>query len=227
MATALGGSEDENEAEDAKAGASKDSPSLPGKGGGSAVDAGFSSPYDDPDGWGRFYLDQLEFPGIVVTVDGCVRPYEWAAQKATDKGGASLNFKGEKTAEGIEIECELPDTASFAALYVFRDTIKPAQGQKPPTLPLTNPIVNFNGIKAVVLEECGQPMYQRDRHSWTVKIKFKEDLPPKPAATGVADPAKPAGDGPANVAAKFGSANGGESPGDAAAGDSQKAALAA
>lgn len=220
----LGGSADSFPADPAdeskKADTSGAGAAPPGKGGGSAGDAGPSSIYDDPDSWGRFFLDQLEFPGIVVSVDGCDRPYEWAVQKASGKGGASLQFKGEKTAEEIKIICELPDTHSVLAAFAFRDAIKPARGAKPPTLPLVTPFAGFNGIGSVVLKNCGQPKWDAGRGCLTIEFTFAEDLPPSPAVTGAADPAKP---GAAGAAARFGTANGG-TPGDGAAADAKVAA---
>lgn len=192
--------------------ATTDANSTPGKGGGSAGDAGFSSPYEDD--WGRFQLDTLLFPGVVISVDGCERPYEWAVQKATGKGGATTVFKGEKSAESIKFVCELPHTESFEHLYVFRDAIKPAQGGKPPTLPLINPVCNFNGVCNIALKQFGQPKWEPDRASWTVEIEFTEDRPSTPAATGPADPAKTGTGGAAKDA----------SPGAGAAKDAQDAA---
>ncbi len=161
-----------------------------------------TNPYDHPRVWGSIRLGGRLLPGIIISINGAIRPYDWQIQAAQGSSGATSVYKGEKLAESIEVVIGAPRASHFNAIESLRKYIAAPKGGKPPSFVVSNPVINFNGIGKVSIKEIGQPEYV-GKGSWTLKLTFLEYRPSSPVKTGPADPAKP-GDPPtpANAAEK-------------------------
>lgn len=151
------------------------------------------NPYDFPEVWGTFKLSGRDI-GIVVSVDGAVRPYEWAVQKGLGTSGAATLYRGEKLAEKIKVVVSAPDRKTFDDLTEIRDYIAAPEGKKPPNFDVENGFLNWNKIKKASIDEIGQPT-PGTSNNWHCEFTFIEYKKQKQVPTGPADPAKP-GDPP-------------------------------
>jgi hypothetical protein len=149
-----------------------------------------TNPFDFPDEWGEMLLEGWAVPGLLIKIDGCKRPYEWAVQKGTGTGGATTVFRGEKVAESIKTTHSAPTKEHFNGLYELRAKIVPTKGKKPPTFNVSNPIFQFVGIDRIALKELGSPT-PTGGAGWELEVEWIEYRPSAKAATGKADPAKP------------------------------------
>lgn len=150
------------------------------------------NPYLDPTPWGTVRIGGLTIPGTILSIDGADRPDDWEVQKATDKSGATTVWKGTKVAEDIKVTVALVDSTAVDAYYNVRDTLRPP-GLKPPSHVVENAIINWSGITQVTTKNVTAPKWDASGGYWKGEITLIEYAPPKPASTGKAAPADPAG----------------------------------
>lgn len=148
------------------------------------------NPFDSPDLWGAVLLSGRALPGIILSVDGAIRPYEWQISKGIGSTGATSTFRGEGLAESIKIVLAAHKRSDFADLASMRKYIAPRKGVRPPSFAVKNPIINFNEINKVSIKEIGQPKYAGKGCYWTLELEFLEYRPPVPITPGPAEPAK-------------------------------------
>ncbi len=160
------------------------------------------SPYDVPRAWNRMLVGGYELPGVMISVDGVVRAYDWVVQKGTGTSGAASVYRGVLLTETMTVVHEIPRTEMFVELQRAIPLIIPPEGQKAPTHNVGNQIFAFVGIKRIAIREYG--IKPSAGNSWQVTTKWIEYSPVAPTKTGSADPAKdsattPGGGDPAIV----------------------------
>ena len=152
------------------------------------------NPYEAPEAWGALRLNGWEVPAILIDIDGCKRPFEWAVQRGIGTSGSVLIYRGSLLAENIALTFQAPTRATFDALYEFRDRIVPkSERERPPTLNADNPTFAFVKITRIVLGELESPR-PASGLNWQMRLTVKEYRPPVVAKVGPADPAKLPGD---------------------------------
>jgi len=142
------------------------------------------NPFVDASPWGHVFVDDIEIPGIVQSIDGADKPEEWQVQAGTKESNASTTWKSSKLAESIKITTKLPNAEAFAGYYVLRDKLRPKIGERPPAHVITHPAINFNGIVRVSVKNVAAPKWDRGSGAWLGEIELIEFNPPKPANSG-------------------------------------------
>ncbi len=155
------------------------------------------SPYDFPEAWNRLVIGGYTLPGLMISVDGVERAYDWVVQKGTGTSGAASVYRGVLLTETMTVVHEIPRTEMFVELQKAIPLIVPPIGQKAPTHNVKNQIFEFVGIDRIALRSYG--IKPSAGNSWQVTTKWIEYSPTAPTKTGSADPAKdgattPAGD---------------------------------
>lgn len=148
-----------------------------------------TSPFTHPDEWGTVKLAGVPIPGIVVSVDGVKRPYEWAVQRALGQSGAVTIYRGENVADKIVIVSVLPDDETFSAAEDFNKYITPKKGQRPAAFDIEHPAFAYVGILKVSLQVRPAPK-DEGKGKWTMTYELLEYRKPVPVPVGPADPAK-------------------------------------
>lgn len=159
--------------------------------------SGDPNPFVDPGPWGFVYFDNILVEATLREVDGAHKPEDWQVTKGTGSDGATAAWKGTKLAEKLKLKFRATDEASFDAMTRLLLQVRPKIGQKPPTVVITNAIVNWGGISKVTLHEPPFPKHERKDDSWDFEWEFIEYAPSKPTKTGPSDPSKPADGSPA------------------------------
>ncbi len=157
------------------------------------MSTGDPNPFVDPGPWGFVRVDDVLVETKLHEVDGAQKPEDWQVTKGTGSDGATATWKGTKLAEKVKLKFRATDEASFDAQTALRDRLRPKLGEKPPTVTITNAIVNWGGIFKVTLHEPAFPKYDEKNNAWDFEWEFIEYAPSKPTKTGPSDPSKPGG----------------------------------
>jgi hypothetical protein len=153
--------------------------------------SGDPNPFVDPGPFGFIYFDDVLVKTTLIEVDGCVKPEDWQVTKHVSGDGATAAWRGTKLAEKIKLKFRATDDASYAAQGDLYNQLRPKLGLKPPTVTVTNAIVNWGGIGKVCLHEPAFPKWVSDKHAWDFEWELIEYAPTKQTTTGPSDPAKP------------------------------------
>jgi len=149
-----------------------------------------ANPYVLPEAFGKLKLSGWLIPAIIVDIDGCERPHEWAVQRGIGTSGAFTVWRGANLAETIVVTLEAPNKDTFDSLYALRNRIEGTPRRKPPTLAVENALFAWARITRVALKKLGQ-MKPTTGLSWRLPITFIEYNPQVIVPVGPADPAKP------------------------------------
>ena len=150
-----------------------------------------ANPFVDPGLFGFVYLDDVFIACTLIEVDGAAKPEEWQITKGSGSDGATAAWKGTKLAEKLKLKFRATDAASYNAMTAMRDQVRPKLGQKPPSLNITNEIINWAGISKIRLVEPAFPKWEAINRAWEFEWEFGEHAPSKQTTTGASDPAKP------------------------------------
>jgi hypothetical protein len=147
------------------------------------------NPYRDNSPFGTGKIGGVPIAGVIQSINGAEKPEEWTFQKGTGGNNAVSVWKGTKLAEGIEIVVSLFGIEQYDAHELLRRTLRPKLGQKPPSLPIENGIINAAGVVLVVCISAPPAIWIRAGGFWQATIKLAEYNEPKAANTGRAGPA--------------------------------------
>lgn len=153
-------------------------------------------PYFDPGPFGFILIGDVVVACTLVSVDGCVKPEDWKVQKGNKTSGANAVWGGTGLAETIKLKFRANDGPSFAAMGDLYTMVRPALGQKPPTLPVENGIVNWGGVGQIALKTPAQPVFVPAQNAWDFEWEFIEYDPSIKADTGAAKAPDPDGKDP-------------------------------
>ena len=139
--------------------------------------------------WGIITLDdKIQFPGIVVSVDGVMRPIEWQEQKGIGITGAALVYSGKKLVGPTKILCEIVNASQWQDWQKHYDYIKVQDGARPKTFKVGHP--SFANLPKQVFSSYPEAPSFVGKRKWVAAYELKEYKKPVKAPTGPADPAK-------------------------------------
>lgn len=139
--------------------------------------------------WGVISVDDsIPFPGVIVSVNGCVRPIDWQVQQGIGITGAAVIFKGKKLVEGIKIVCDLTQATHWQAWQKHYDYIKVPDATRPRIVRIGHPA--FTNLPKMVFESYPEAPQYAGKRKWTVEYSLKEYKKPIKVQTGPPDPAK-------------------------------------
>lgn len=111
-------------------------------------------------------------PGI-AEVQGFHSPRQWDERKGYGLSGATLRYRGIGLAKG-KLIIRLTTEQDWADWHDFAPVVKrPPVGERAHALDISHPLLEQLDIRAVVVEDVGQPT-QDDRGTWTIVIELKE-----------------------------------------------------
>lgn len=160
------------------------------------------NPYLDPGPFGSCTIGGVELAGVIVSIDGAEKPEDWTFQKGTSGNNAVSIWNGTKLAEQIVLTLNLYTSEQYAQHEVVRRTLRPKVGDKPPSLPVINAIINGEGIATVALRAAPPPVWVKSGGFWQAKVTLCEFNPAKPARAGQATPAQYTQGAPPKTAAE-------------------------
>lgn len=148
------------------------------------------NPFDDVELFATYLLGGERSPGV-VTFSGHERTVEWDEKKAQGNDGSKDARQGAKPIEFeashylvsdpllAGIDDQYGNWDAFAA--VIESTVS---GDNPKALDIYHPDLARNGIKSVVKKSIGGMVYD-GKGGATIKVRYREYLPPTPKkATG-------------------------------------------
>jgi hypothetical protein len=119
----------------------------------------------------------LRSPGR-AQLTGVSAPFQYDIQPSYGREGAITIFRGRGLAKPtLTLWLWLPE--HFVGWTAFQKVLQPPTPFKPLVVEMRHPLLTEAGIKAVAVEELGQPQRQ-DNGIWVVTIKLLEYRPPKP-----------------------------------------------
>lgn len=159
------------------------------------------NPFRDRRPYTRVIIGGKLVKAALVAIDGAEIVDDWNVQKGTGTSGATAAYRGVNLLEGVKLTFRCADGDGSTAeedyddLSDHFDALAPArkagaQGGKPPTRSIENPILNRIGLTAI----CRKAWKENDDDAggWLVDLTVIQYSPPVPAATGAQDPTKPA-----------------------------------
>lgn len=147
------------------------------------------SPYEDLSAWNVVKVGGTPLPGVLISINGIKRVYEWVIQKGLGLAGAATIFRGSLLTDDITIVCKLTDKDEFKACHSFDGAITPKKGQKPTAFDIQNAAFQWVQINKVAFKERPAPAYS-GAGGWQVEYKLIEYAKAIKIAVGPADPAK-------------------------------------
>lgn len=117
-------------------------------------------------------LANRESPGLaVVTAANSPRSYD--ERRGYGLSGSRVVFTGVGLAKPV-VTLSLYSDQDISDWHSWKSVVqRPPRGDRPRALDIWHPILEDQGISAVVVSDVGQPM-QTDDGVWTVQIKFIE-----------------------------------------------------
>lgn len=143
------------------------------------------NPYIDPGPFGRCTIGGAEL-GVIVSIDGAEKPEDWTFQKGTSGNNAVSIWNGTKLAENIVLKIKLYNSAQYAQHEVVRRTLRPKAGEKPPSLPIVNGIINGEGIVTVARRSAPPAVWVQAGNYWIATVTLCEFNETRPAKAGKA-----------------------------------------
>lgn len=119
----------------------------------------------------------VQSPGQ-ARLTGVKAPYMWDVQPLYGREGAITIFKGRGIAKPL-LTLEFFEPAHFVAWDAFKQLLKPPTPTKPLVIEMRHPLLTSADIKAVSVEEIGEPERQTNG-KWITTIQLIEYRPPKP-----------------------------------------------
>lgn len=139
--------------------------------------------------WGIVLVDgKVPFPGVVVSVNGLIRPIDWQVQNAIGVTGAALIYKGKKLVEGITIVCELTNAIHWQQWETHYAYIAVPDGARPKVVTLGHPA--FTKLAKQVFKSYPEAPEYAGKRKWIATYTLNEYKKPVKVPTGPPDPAK-------------------------------------
>jgi hypothetical protein len=120
----------------------------------------------------------VQSPGR-ATLTGVSAPHNYQVQEGYALAGASTIYRGRGIAKPI-LTLLLWEDAHFAQWPIFKKAIENPTPTKPFFVEMQHPLLASAGIKAVGVEDLGEPVRSPQGGGWTVTIKLIEWRPFKP-----------------------------------------------
>lgn len=144
------------------------------------------NPYRNASPWGSCLIGDESVGGIIQAIDGALKPDDWTFQKGTSGNNAVSIWNGTKLAESIKITIYLFSSTQYDQYETCRRRMRPKAGEKPPSLPVVNPVINGAGVAVVAHRSSTPPKWVRSGGYWIGEIEVCEFNPAAPAKAGQA-----------------------------------------
>lgn len=155
------------------------------------------NPLLNAEAYDKFLIGTTPSPGIVRTIDGWERKYDWDKKKGKGTAGASITFTSRPLLEGsITIEmwaaAQFNEWEDFLRICSYDTTKRPAQAVN-----IYYPTIAALGVKAVVVAAV-TPIVHAGKGLYRSTFSFVEYAPPpkKPATSTPSGTGNGNGNGP-------------------------------
>jgi hypothetical protein len=114
-----------------------------------------------------------------ASVTGVRIPYHWDITQGYGLSGAITIFRGRGVSK-FTVTITMFEDEHFVQWPIFKAVLQPPTKLKPLAFDMIHPVLSSAGIKAVQIEELGEPERQSNG-MWIATLKFLEYRPPLPA----------------------------------------------